>query len=141
MQLLINNARIIGVHNEQMLKSLPIEDDWPPLSRGMFGFAPSDAAMINYRTRPIHFAASLKEVDWDLRDWLDKFESLLRQLYWEKAHVHFDAAYLGEHQFTWRPTRDWVERLTGGTLESVNTWTFESSMDVNELDRLRARAR
>jgi hypothetical protein len=141
MQLLIDNARSISAHNERVLGALPTEDDWPPLSRTMFGWSPSDASMINYRTRPIHFAASLKEVDWDLRDWLDKFEALLKQMYWEKAYVQFDAAYIGEHQFTWHPTRDWVERLTSGTLEPITTWTFESTMDSNDLDRLRNGAR
>jgi hypothetical protein len=139
-QLLANNARAIERHNEEILSSLPTQDGWPPLVKQMFAWSPADAPMINYKTRPIHFAASLKEVDWDLRDWMDKFESLLRRLYWEKAVVHFHAAYLGEHRFTWRPSQQWVDKLTNGVLEPITQWEFEGSMDVNELHRLRSSA-
>jgi hypothetical protein len=103
LQLLVDNAHAIERHNDAVLSMLPLEDAWPPLNKHMFGCALSDAPMINYKTRPIHFAASLKEVDWELRDWLDKFEVLLRDLYCEKAVVHCHAAYLGQHLFIWRP--------------------------------------
>ena len=93
--------------------------------------------MISYRNRPIHFAASLKEVDWAVRDWLDKFEGLLRRLYWQNAAVHLHTAYLGQHQFTWRPTHEWSYRLTSGILEPIIQWEFESTMERNALGSLR----
>jgi len=136
-QLLLDNTRSIEQHNDQKLQMLPLEDKWPPVSRHMFACPPWDAPMINFRTRPIHFAASLKEVDFELRDWLDKFEALLRQLYWEKAVVHFDGAYIGSQKFEWRPAIEWVHRLTDGVLEPIVDWTFDSSIDKLELDRFR----
>ena len=137
LQLLINNARAIEKHNEAVLAALPAEGEWPPLNRSMFAHAPAGAPMINYKGRLIHFAAALKEVDWDLRDWLDKFELLLKQLYWERAVVHCETAYLAEHRFEWRPPREWVTRLTDGLLEPILTWDFKTSMDLVELEKLR----
>jgi hypothetical protein len=131
-QLLMDNARLIKTHNEAILSALPAHDAWPPLTRHMFAWAPADSPMINYKNRPIHFAASLKEADWALRDWLDKFEGLLRRLYWENAVVYFRSAYLAEHQVTWHPTHEWQVRLTSGVLEPISQWEFKSSMDQKD---------
>jgi hypothetical protein len=136
-QQLLDNTAHICRHNEDVLNSLPVEDSWPPLMRQMFGWAPWNAPLIVYWNRPIHFAASLKELDFELQDWLDKFEKLLRMLYWETAVVHFEAAYLGYHTFTWSPKRDWVSKLCKGSLELITEWDFESSMDCSELEQLR----
>jgi hypothetical protein len=136
-QLLLDNTRSIEKHNDEKLQMLPLEDKWPPVSRHMFACPPLDASMINFRTRLIHFAASLKEVDFELRDWLDKFEALLRQLYWEKAVVHFDGAYIGAQKFEWRPAIEWVHHLTDGVLEPIVDWTFDSSIEKLELDQFR----
>ncbi len=137
-QLLIQNARVIEDHTEAVLLSLPEDDEWPPLSRHMFALPPANALKISYKNRLVHFAASLKEADWELRDWLDKFEeNLLGRLYWEKAVVHFQGAYHEPHMFTWTPTREWVRRLTDGVLEPVVQWDFTSTMEIGELENLR----
>lgn len=138
MQHLHDTAREIGRHNEAVLEGLPSEDDWPPLCRPMFGWAPANAPMIAYKNRLIHLAASLKEMDWELRDWLDKFEGLLRRLYWESAFVRFEGAYLGVSEFTWRPARPWVEGLCRGRLAPITEWAFTSTMPAEDLAQLRA---
>ncbi len=56
-------AHIIPRHNEVALEVLPEEDEFPPLCRPMFGWPTAGAAMITYRSRLIHLAASMKEVD------------------------------------------------------------------------------
>ena len=139
-KLLKDNARAIERHNEEVLSALPAEDDddWPPLSRSMFAYAPAQTPLITYRRRIIHFAASLKQLDEELRDWLDKFELLLKDLYWERAVVHFEAAYMGDYRFEWRPPGEWVTRLTDGVLEPIVTWQFQTSMDPSELEKLRS---
>jgi len=129
--------REISAHNERVLESLPAEDTWPPLSRPMFGWAPVDAPMVVYKNRLIHFAASFKQPDWELRDWLEKFEGLLRRLYWESVYVRFEGAYLGIHEFTWRPTEAWVKELCQGLLVPIAEWSFTSSMPAGELEGLR----
>jgi hypothetical protein len=134
---LVEVHRQIGQHNEQVLGSLPIEDHWPPLCRPMFAWAPTGALMIVYKNRLIHMGASLKQLDWALREWLDKFEDLLRALYWESAYVRFEAAYLGVHEFTWRPTERWVRELCQGRLTPIREWSFTSTLPAEELEGLR----
>jgi hypothetical protein len=129
--------RTIGRHNDETLEALPERDEFPPLCRSMFGWPPAGAAMITYRNRLIHFAASMKEVDWYLRDWLDKFEGLLCRLYWESAYVRVETAYLGPHEFRWQPTSAWVESLCKGRLSPIQKWSFSTTMNASELDRLR----
>jgi hypothetical protein len=132
--------RTLGRHNDAALQALPEQDEFPPLCRSMFGWPPAGAAMITYRNRLIHFAASMKEVDWYLRDWLDKFEALLRRLYWESAYARVETAYLGPHEFRWRPASEWVESLCKGRLTPIEKWSFTSTMDARALDRLREQA-
>ncbi|MCR9202868.1 MAG: hypothetical protein NXI04_29840 [Planctomycetaceae bacterium] len=95
-------AATIARHNETTLNSLPKEDEYPPLCRGMFSWASSDAIMITYKNRLIHFAAAMKEIDPETRTWLDKIDALLRKLYWESAYIRIETAYIGTHEFTWQ---------------------------------------
>jgi hypothetical protein len=129
--------RKISEHNERVLEALPAEDAWPPLCRPMFGWPSADAPMVVYRNRLIHLAASLKQPDWELRDWLDKFESLLRRLYWESAYVRFEGGYLGVHEFTWRPAERWVRDLCQARLGPIDEWLFTSTVPAEDLARLR----
>jgi hypothetical protein len=137
MQHLLDTKRRIHQHNEKVLGALPDADQWPPLCRPMFAWAPSDAPMIVYKNRLIHLAASLKQMDFELREWLDKFEGLLRRLYWESAYIRFEAAYIGKHEFTWRPTEAWVKELCKGRLTPISEWSFSSTMPAEELAQLR----
>lgn len=136
-ELLYSNASTISSLNEKVISSLPNEDEWPPLPNSIFGWAPTERPMVNYRNRPIHFAASLKEMDWALRDWLDKFESLLKRMYWENVTVHYEGAYIGEHTFRWNPKEEWGLGLTKGILTPVDDWDFESTLSKAKLDELR----
>jgi hypothetical protein len=133
-------ARVIARHNEAVLESLPERGEFPPLCRHMFGWPPTDDFMITYKNRLFHLAAAMKEVDWYLRDWLDQFEGLLRQLYWESAFVRVETAYLGTHEFCWRPMREWVDQLCKGSLSPIRMWSFSTTMEASDLDRLRERA-
>ncbi len=133
-----SNDRTLKLHNESVLGALPEEDGWPPMTRHMFGWAPPTDAVITYKGRPFHFAASLKDVDFEVRDWLDKFEALLRHMYWEDAVVHVQTAYLGHHTFSWRPKPEWVTRLSSGMLEPIASWDFTSTMEAEDPEGLRA---
>jgi hypothetical protein len=124
-------------NNEDVLQALPLEDQWPPVCRSMFGWPPADVPMIAYRNRLIHLAGSLKEVDWSLRTWLDKFESLLQRLYWESAYARVELGYLGIHEFTWRANERWIDALRQGYLKPIIKWTFSGTMSAADLDQLR----
>lgn len=137
MEELLEADRLIGRHNEETLESLDAGDAWPPLCRPMFGWAPTNSPMIIYKHRLIHLAASLKDLDWAARDWLDKFESLLRRLYWESAYIRCEFGYLGTHEFRWRPPEAWVKELCRARLNPIQEWTFESTLPISVLEQLR----
>ena len=134
---LIEAKKAIEVHNETILSQLPLEDDFPPLVREMFSWAPLSQPMITYKNRLIHFAASMKDFDCEARGWLDKFENLLKNLYWESAFVRIEMPYIGKEEFTWEPSRAWVEKLCQGNLEFIDEWTFSSTLPPEDLDALR----
>lgn len=127
----LNEANEVSIadQNEAVLAALPDSDDWPPLTGTMFGWPPRDAAMIAYTSRLFHFAAGLKEVDWELGLWVAKFERLLRSLYWEEALVILRGAYIPPCELRWRARPDWKSRLCKGALEPITDWDFETDME------------
>lgn len=127
----------ISCHNESVLSGLPKQDSFPPLCCDLFSWAPSDTPMIAYRNRLIHFAASMKQVDPSIRTWLDKVEALLLRLYWESAYIRIQTAYIGTYEFTWQVPFEWLEKTCKGQLSPIECWTFETNMDLTELESLR----
>ena len=136
LQGLLDAAARVSRHNEAVLEALPARDAWPPLCRPMFAWPPLDDPMIAFRARLIHFAACQNQLDQDLRAWLDKFEGLLRRLYWEGAYVRVETAYIGAQEFRWRPTGEWVSDLCKGVLRPITAWSFEGTMSIDDIARL-----
>ena len=102
----------------------------------MFGCAPAKSKKYSRYGRVIHFADTFTEVEWDIRTWLDKFEVLLRCLYWRKVVVHMEAFYLPDQTFVWQAKKEWLSRLTE-SLQLPKEWDFESSMEIKDLSQLR----
>lgn len=130
----------IGRRTDEVLAALPEEDNWPPLCKPMFGLPPSGTALITYERRLVHFAASVKNVDFALRDWLDKFETLLRQLYWQEAYLRVEQGYIGTHEFRWTPRKDWVDTLYTGRITPITDWDFITTLEGLESLRERNQA-
>ncbi|RUR70311.1 hypothetical protein EJP67_24965 [Variovorax guangxiensis] len=87
--------------NLAAVAGLPETDGWPFLVRDMFSVSQSDRVAIDYTYRLIHFAASLKEVEFDWPAWLDKFEQLLARIDGMAARVHLDTVLVGSHSYDW----------------------------------------
>jgi hypothetical protein len=130
-------AASINAHNEAVLTALPSEDPFPPLCRPMFAWPPADAPGIAYNNRIVHFAACVKNADFVARAWLDKFEQLLRRMYWESAYVRLQTVYTGTHEFTWEVGAAWKTDLCKGKVGPIGEWAFTSTLDAAELERMR----
>ena len=93
-------------HNFHVIRSLPEDDNWPPLSKGMFAISSnrknSPGPNIEYFSRIIHFGANLKSVERDWQEWKAKFEILLINLYFLDAKVHFKTEYSPLETSEWR---------------------------------------
>ncbi len=120
------------IKNEEAIHALPELDQWPPLNRSMFGVpmkqVGSEAAF--YRTQVIPFGTSMKnfDVDIDWAPWQEKFEKLLRQMYWYKAHLHLYTEVQGEYECLWQ-VHD-REIFQGFFLEDpppVSKWSFKEN--------------
>jgi hypothetical protein len=97
----------INAHNENVINSLPIKSDWPPLSKKMFAITdnsdfPKEGVNFAYSGRVIHFGANFKSVEYEWKEWRTKFENLLSELIWLNAEVHFVTEYTDVQTFRWR---------------------------------------
>ena len=102
-------------YNAIVLRSLPDrDDDWPFLTRHMFGVAEHPYQGL-YKSQVIHFGASFKDEPgqagpWDL--WLSKFEALLlRKLSWISAIVHVETEFRPERVYVYRVDRESLGEL------------------------------
>lgn len=109
--------------NQAALAALTDDDDDPALVRGMFSIAPAQA---RYSSQVIHFGASYASLEKSWDRWLEKFEALLRQMYWFSAVVHLDSELFdGDYRYEWMLTdKAFDECLIGDTLQPVNEWEF-----------------
>ena len=90
--------------NQAVVDSLPTEDDYPPLTRGIFT-VPMDYGRPGsafYREQVLHFGASFSHLSDSWPVWLAKFEALLRRLYWYEAWLHLHTELHGTHEYHWR---------------------------------------
>lgn len=89
--------------NLAVVESLPFEDEYPPLTRGVFtvpmDFGRRGSAF--YREQVIHFGASFNNLSESWHLWLAKFEQLLRRLYWSEARLHLQMELHGSYDYRW----------------------------------------
>jgi hypothetical protein len=79
------------------LELLPLNDDYPPLTRNMFSLTAARYAVPGlYKELVIHFGLTVKDIEerWDV--WLDKFESVLEIIEWSDARAHLEFEYTPE---------------------------------------------
>ncbi len=84
--------------NWEAINNLPVEGEWPWLIKGMFSLAPD---RVGYKGRLFHFAAAMKGVDEVWEEWLEKFENLLRKMFWIVAEIKLNTEYCGDHTYSW----------------------------------------
>lgn len=87
--------------NRRVVHQLPTADGWPFLCREMFAVPADDLMGGTFETQVIHFGMSYRGVEYEWRAWLDKFEALLKRMYWVSAIVHLETETAGVHTFGW----------------------------------------
>lgn len=114
--------------NHAVVDSLPVEDDYPPLTRGIFT-VPMDYAQRGsafYREQVIHFGASFNHLSDTWSIWLEKYEALLRRLYWSEARLHLRIELYGSYDYRWEAA--WIGDVPPwyrSPPEPTSNWTFE----------------
>jgi len=110
--------------NKSVIEALPVDDiKWPWLERNMFMVPDPDHSKI-YREQVIVFGASYKEVEYEWEEWLSKFESVLRRLYWLTATVHLDTELVGNYTYEWLGDMDQTDDLFSDNPKPTSKWNF-----------------
>lgn len=111
--------------NRQVIAQLPESDAFPHLTRAMFAIPGDEPQQGTYRSQIIHFAASMKEVELQWKAWLDKFEGLLRRLYWFNAVVHLRAEVLGDQDYEWTVDANQIVHYLNDNPKPPTKWYFD----------------
>lgn len=88
--------------NRQALMSLPTLDAWPFLSREMFALPRLVTQNDRLQSSMIHFGASYVGIEYEWGLWINKFERLLQQMYWNSVVVNLETELSGVHTFIWK---------------------------------------
>ncbi len=116
--------------NRRVINSLPSNDDWPPLYRRMFscsqpGSSRSGHIISSYRGSVIYFGGSFSSIFYEWHEWLEKFEGLLRRLYWEHAVVVLVTEWMGQHVYRWDAEIPNGSFYQDSRPVPVQSWRFE----------------
>lgn len=95
-------SRMRRAHNRRTLLQLPAGDGLSFLCQEMF-VSPLRQALTraDIDTELVHFGAAYKGVEYEWRQWINGFEALLSNLYWDSAVVHLETELSGVHTFSW----------------------------------------
>ena len=111
--------------NRQVIAALPENDTFPYLTRAMFAIPGEEPHQGTYRSQIIHFAASMKEVEQHWKEWLEKFEGLLRKLYWFNAVVQLRAEVLGDVDYEWTVDANQIVHYLNDNPKPPTQWFFD----------------
>src|SRR5689334_13579512 len=107
----------LGTHaqdNAERIAVLPEQDCRPYLTRDTFAVRNMEH---RYWDQLITFGLVYNRVELFWETWLDKFEALLRTMYWDEAHVYLQTDLWGSYHYVWSPLPE------VGDLP-VQQWTF-----------------
>lgn len=113
--------------NRKVIEALPEEDEFPPLIQDMFKVpaGPENSSSILYRKQIIHFGASFNHFDSSYEEWVEKFEALLRKLYWHDAVIHLEMELFGVFELQWKASLDSIRNFGLENPEPVQDWSFK----------------
>ena len=114
--------------NRDALATVPEDDGWPWVVRGIFAL-PAPYPEGTDRRQVIHFGLSMKDdpIDpgiWDV--WLGKFEAVLRRLYWWSALVRIESEFGPPRVFEWLRTEAARDKLDDDPPQPVTDWVRTS---------------
>ena len=115
----------LHIRNEQIVRSLPRDGDWPWVDLSIFAL-PGPQPMGTYRQQVIHFGLSIKDdpssEEW-LAIWIEKFENVLRLLFWSSARLHIERDFEPRRrQYTCTPSEEARTAMNADPPEPVGSW-------------------
>jgi hypothetical protein len=128
--------RRLQENNFAVLAQLPDEDDFPCLTREMFAAPPPQARRGTSRSQVIHFGASMNGLEFGVVPlWVEKFEALLRRLYWIEATAHVWTDFIdGAYQFWWHVDDSIMYSYRAGRPRPSDVWVRKELHFTRSLD-------
>ena len=111
--------------NREIIAALPEKDTFPHLTRGMFSFCEGAGDPTTGTGQIIHFGASIYEIEIEWRKWLEKFEGLLRKLFWFNAIVHLRSEPQGDHLYEWTVDANQIVHFFADPPKPASKWFFD----------------
>jgi hypothetical protein len=121
--------------NLDVLESLPEEDEYPFLARGMFSAPEMEAMKGTFRAQVIHFGGSISGLCFEeVPIWVAKMEDVLRRLYWSEATAHVLTDYIdGTYRFQWSIHDEILATYHAGTPRPTTIWIRNDTHDERHL--------
>ena len=112
--------------NINTIETLPADDDWPRLTRNMFSITSTDYDRPGfYKIQMIHFGASIKYLDEDWHEWLEKFESLLERLSWSEVFMLLTMDWPSDGFKEKRYEYKWEHKWENSGSSKIRNWNFD----------------
>ncbi len=113
--------------NRRVIHQLPMTDAWPFICREMFAVPSDEILGGQYKTQVVHFGMAYHGVEYEWSSWVEKFEDLLRKMYWVSAVVHLETELSGVHTFMWESS-ELCHEPGGGDLNVRCEWSREAAI-------------
>ena len=111
--------------NIDVINSLPESDsEFPWINRSMFSI-PNEQG--TFRDQVITFGASYKTLEYEWHLWIEKFEELLKRLFWFDVTIHAEFEIMGNYKYDWFIKTDLMDNWHNEPLIPINEWVFESN--------------
>ena len=127
--------RLLQKYNAAIIRRLPRDDDWLWLDKSVFAL-PGRHPQGTYRRQIIYYGLSVKDDPsdrncWEM--WFEKFENVLRQLYWQSAKVHLETDFEPNRMFAYLPTDESLRGLYLDQPRPITEWkrSVQAISDLN----------
>jgi hypothetical protein len=111
--------------NLDVISSLPEKDtEFPWINRSMFS-VPNEQG--TFRDQVITFGASYKTLETEWHLWIEKFESLIKRLYWFDITIHAEFEVMGDYKYDWLIDVNQMESWHKEYPKTILDWKFESN--------------
>lgn len=113
-----------------IISQLPAHDEYPYLSKSMFSIPGQGYDEGTYRSQIIHFGGSIKGLEFgDELLWVQKFEALLKKLYWFSAVAYIETEMDGDYKYSWFAAEDIIPSYHGECPLTTHKWQREVQHD------------
>ena len=94
-----NEQRKRSLTNLQAIQTLPEANGWELFHRDLFSC--NNFGRLASTSQLIHFGSSYRSIEYEWAVWVQRFENLLKRMYWASAVVHLETESNGTHTFRW----------------------------------------